>query len=132
MNATNPTTSQRLLAFVPFFALAAGPSTAAEPDTDAPPDDERPSARARLEPIDLATLPAEIAETEQVDLADIRSGVVCRRVRVIYSLIPRTFCTTTERLRAVEGRSNRDRVTHDIQTLEEILRYQMRNQRRRR
>lgn len=86
------------------------------------------SSASSLEPIDLSAIPPIIVDIENVELDAIHSGIVCRRVRVIYSLVPRTFCATREQLLARQDRSNRERVSRDIQALKEIRRYQMRDQ----
>lgn len=82
--------------------------------------------RDTLEQIDLAALPPIIVSIENVDLDAVHSGIICRRVRVIYSRVKRTFCITREQWLARQGRSNRERVAHDMQVLREIHRYQNR------
>ena len=126
---------------VPLIALLAGGSptvaqTSAGGDTDAAisdPPEQSAAERTELEPtalkpIDLSALPPLIVEIENVDLDSVHSGIICERVRVLYSLVPRTFCTTRERFLARQGRSNRERVARQLQTLREIRRYQMRNE----
>lgn len=116
------------LAMLAIGLTANAQSAGDPPESGRPADAAHGPAVVELEPIDLSALPAMIVSIENVDLDDIHSGIVCRRVRVIYSLVPRTFCTTRERLLALQGRSSRDRVARDIRNLSEIRRYQMRNQ----
>jgi hypothetical protein len=109
-----------------LLVLAPGAPATADSDNDA--DEAAKPDAGLLAPIDLGAIAPIRSDLEHYDAAMLRSQIVCQRVRTIRSWIPREVCVTRAQLARLQD-DRRERVDHDIRTLREIQRYQMRNSR---